>query len=451
MNASSFPTELEMKGTEIGSSYLPWSKFNCKLKKQDLRLSKGTDLIRVINIRNCRIEETCSGQADNKPFPFSIKLSESKGKFFFNASTGEVRARCIEMVTSAAEDQDWAERNRLPFPSRGISLYYLREFVHTHNRNGELVEMTTADVVEVIIKPLTVEDECSVCDLLAKTGNSANHHVSQATVFISHAWRCKFLDVVNLIGDHFERGKSDAPGLNEAAATYIWFDVFCNNQHKFVDYDFEWWCDTFQTAIKTFSYTVLILPKWDDPVPLSRAWCIWELYCTIKTSSKLDIALSEVEEEKFIEEVTASGLTLVESLFEYIDSGNSCASKTEDKAKIHFAVNSIVGFNKLDSLIRSKLKEWAESVILRRGGQKLLTDFLNKLFLQKRYSEFVKVCETHFRGDQSHLAPEDLIKLGISRTLKDQAPHLNNDKEKKPLSLLDALTARLSRLHLTLK
>ncbi len=59
-----------------------------------------------------------------------------------------------------------------------------------------------------------------------------------------------------------------------ALNTIVWFDVFCVNQHSRADKDFNnWWSTTFQGAIKQFGRTVMVLSPWQDPVPLTRAWC----------------------------------------------------------------------------------------------------------------------------------------------------------------------------------
>jgi len=72
----------------------------------------------------------------------------------------------------------------------------------------------------------------------------------------------------------------------------IWFDLFSNNQHKAIDLDFDYWSTTFQSAIQSFGHTVMVFAPWDDPIPLTRAWCLWELYCTVQTSSRFDIAMT---------------------------------------------------------------------------------------------------------------------------------------------------------------
>ena len=43
----------------------------------------------------------------------------------------------------------------------------------------------------------------------------------------------------------------------------------------------DWWFTTFKVAVASIGHTVLVLMPWDDPIPLTRAWCIWEILSTI--------------------------------------------------------------------------------------------------------------------------------------------------------------------------
>ena len=36
---------------------------------------------------------------------------------------------------------------------------------------------------------------------------------------------------------------------------------------------------------------VLVLSPWLDPIPLTRLWCVWEIYCAHETGCSLDIVM----------------------------------------------------------------------------------------------------------------------------------------------------------------
>ena len=102
-------------------------------------------------------------------------------------------------------------------PSWGLSLSALREVA---GRASEVFSASasaptplsgmTADVVQHLICPLTASDRCSYAELLllrAAPGTTRGHpgaDVGEATVFVSHAWGCPFLDLVDAVCMHVE-------------------------------------------------------------------------------------------------------------------------------------------------------------------------------------------------------------------------------------------------------
>jgi hypothetical protein len=73
-----------------------------------------------------------------------------------------------------------------PFPVLGVKISYLLRFLDLYNQNDALNGLTTTEVCEKIVKPLTLSSESSGCDLLASQQDA---DVGKANVFISHAWK----------------------------------------------------------------------------------------------------------------------------------------------------------------------------------------------------------------------------------------------------------------------
>jgi len=130
--------------------------------------------------------------------------------------------------------------------------------------------LRTTDVCDRFLKPSTVDQQESYCGL-AKTDPTRRAHVGQATAFVSHAWGHQFLDVVAALEDYDSR---------QPTPTVFWFDIFSNNQHKAPNREFTWWQTVFRDNIGKLKRTLLVL-EWDDPKPLSRAWCLWEMVSTV--------------------------------------------------------------------------------------------------------------------------------------------------------------------------
>ena len=119
-----------------------------------------------------------------------------------------------------------------PFPKSGLSLSAVKTFIVKCGGKSALAGMSTTEVNNHAQKPLTFFRQASYCDMMKDIGDSG---VKPAMVFISHAWKYIFLDVVEAIENHFR----DEPDV------IIWFDLFSNNQHLAPDLDFYWWNNTF--------------------------------------------------------------------------------------------------------------------------------------------------------------------------------------------------------------
>ena len=209
--------------------------------------------------------------------------------------------------------------------------------------------LTTDDVNTKFQKPLSSSLETSYCELLQQQGSP---DVGEATVFISHAWKYEFLSVLQVLRYYFQ----------DEAETFIYFDLFSNNQHAAPNLPFEWWRDTFMGAIRRMNRVVQILSPWDKPLPFTRAWCLWEIYCAVATNSRFDVAVTPDQQNAFIE-------TIVDDPDKYftmlagINVENSEASKVSDRENIFDAVKSSVGFDALNSMVSGKMRDWVLQVL----------------------------------------------------------------------------------------
>ena len=119
----------------------------------------------------------------------------------------------------------------LAVPTDGLSLAALRAFVAEHSAEGRtfapapceaadarslpLSELTTTQVCDRIIKPATAERRCAYSTLLAGRSDAAGRPlVAKATVFVSHAWSYRFLDLVDTIVAQYPEGAD--------AGVYLW-------------------------------------------------------------------------------------------------------------------------------------------------------------------------------------------------------------------------------------
>lgn len=112
--------------------------------------------------------------------------------------------------------------------------------------------------------------QSSYCDLLRYLQHPA---VGIPTIFISHAWKYQFLDVVNAITTYFDHKTSLRGSVQSVTVgtrgeddedVIVWFDLFSNNQHKAIELEFDYWATTFRSAIQSFGSTVMVFSPWND-------------------------------------------------------------------------------------------------------------------------------------------------------------------------------------------
>ena len=173
----------------------------------------------------------------------------------------------------------------------GLHITAIRKFLNDHPKVKE-DNLTTSQINSEYIKPET-----------AGTGQAYIHQyqgirddingaplVSSATVFVSHAWRYAFYDVVVDVMEQHVREDPDA---------YFWLDLFTNNQNEVANKDFDWFSQTFRDCIRDIGQVLLVLSPWYEPIPICRAWCLFEIHNSIEepdVSLSIRLPLSEVDD-----------------------------------------------------------------------------------------------------------------------------------------------------------
>ena len=152
-----------------------------------------------------------------------------------------------EAVTTNAVDE--SKVCDVPFPKMGVTIQVFLDFIEDNGGQKRFEGLTTEDVTDGkagFILKATQEHKCSYCELLQY---QKDPNVGTATVFISHACKQNFLQVVNALQNHFK----DTPDV------FVWFSSFSNNQHLTPNLPFEWFTSTFKSAIQDFGHTVMVL------------------------------------------------------------------------------------------------------------------------------------------------------------------------------------------------
>ncbi|KAK3245136.1 hypothetical protein CYMTET_45279 [Cymbomonas tetramitiformis] len=227
----------------------------------------------------------------------------------------------------------------------GITLGELQRFV-TEIQEQLRQGWSTADVCEHVVKPITADAKCSYVQLVAARGG----RVGTATVFVSHAWRytfAEFAEAVLTLQCTEERPEE----------VFVWIDVFSVNQHKSDERDFTWWSTTFKETVRDIGRTLVVLAPFHDPVPLTRAWCLFEIFCTMDTGALLDLRLSSKEEVAFRVQLCNGEYDFNEWVAK-VNLERAEAWDPQDRAKIMQAVMESGGVGRLNEVVIGALREW---------------------------------------------------------------------------------------------
>ncbi|KAI8831766.1 hypothetical protein BJ741DRAFT_580515 [Chytriomyces cf. hyalinus JEL632] len=242
----------------------------------------------------------------------------------------------------------------LAMTTLGLPLSFVHDLIKESGGSEAFKNLTTTDVCQKLVQPLTAHTRRSMIDTLIIEGRS--DVVSDAKWFVSHAWKYQFLEVIDALTDF--AGKKGIP----AKEFIIWFDLFSNSQHETANKPFEWWENTFMSAIKKMGQVVMVLIPWSDPIPLTRAWCIFEIYSTVKTGSVFDVAMPSHNQAELIAALRNNPSDFYGILAKF-ESRNAEATNPVDKDRIFQVIAETVGFHTLDKMVLGVFRDWTESLM----------------------------------------------------------------------------------------
>ena len=271
-------------------------------------------------------------------------------------------AEALRARVSGLEAED-AALSQEDFPTLGVRLAHLRELLASVPAG-----LATKDVVERHIKPMTES-------LSYVEAHRQESFVGPATHFVSHVWGYDFRRMLEAV---LELEGSEA----EPDSVFVWLDVLSVNQHKASDnaYDKDWWSSTFKRAIGAFGRTVLVMMPWEDPAPLKRSWCLWEILSSLEGKATLDVRMHADEKERFAEALRTDFGSIQLSMSK-IDVAKAEAWSKEDQANILEAVKATEGgVNGVNAAILARMREWlAESARAVGGGEDADMDDMMRL------------------------------------------------------------------------
>jgi hypothetical protein len=198
---------------------------------------------------------------------------------------------------------------------------------------------TTGTVVYECVIPSTKALKCPFFYyLLGRRDTSHEPFVGAATKFLSHAWNCPF--------SLLEEGAKESSMLSFYTEHYgqwpfYWCDVFIKNQHYQAPSDEE-----FLRAIGDVNGTIGVLNTLVDPIPLTRIWCLFEYFQSVRLEKTVRFYVPLVRSRKSSGGGGGSELTL-----KAVDIRESSATVMQDKERILGEIEQLVGIDELNRIL----------------------------------------------------------------------------------------------------
>ena len=283
----------------------------------------------------------------------------------------------------------------------GISLAGFRALIDAHGGRAALEGRSTAWVKFNVVLPATGPTVSPFTALMDGA------HVAPATAFISHAYDDEFLGAVDAIA---------ALEAREGTSAFYYFDLLVVNQHgQGAVVPFEVLQDEFGGSVAAIGRTLLVL-KWDNPVPLKRAWCVFEMGTTLAVRAEMKVIMPPTDVAAFKEALVKDFDSLTYKTCR-VDVEKASAREASDLANIKRAIEEGGGFLKTNQLVIGAMQAWMveearaaleEMPAEERATSALINNLASLLYTQGKL------------GDAEPLDREALA--GCRRTLGDEHP-----------------------------
>lgn len=230
-----------------------------------------------------------------------------------------------------------------------------RAIVETKPRH----KWTTEDVAEYVVKRACLEAECTYLELIEKPKRNVSRREYEGA-FVSQARKCLFADLVGALEYFYRLQKVDL------ANQFVWLDIFSANQPKLTARNVEatvrqenerQLTEGLHIAIANFDRRLLFMDRWDGAMPLTRAWCVWEIFGVAKAKKQLEIALPESEYDRFIVTLKTNYRSILTKAADVHVEKAQCFSEA-DLETIHKAIRSESSFATLNDIVKTQLRLW---------------------------------------------------------------------------------------------
>eukprot|EP00040_Diaphanoeca_grandis_P016724 m.86643 g.86643 ORF g.86643 m.86643 type:complete len:875 (+) comp25986_c0_seq2:632-3256(+) len=337
---------------------------------------------------------------------WSVRVTLPSGRHTWKALTGT--HGCLPTYT--------ADQGQLSKPQQE---QFRSNFVSTY-------AVSTRAVWDEMIDPLLFEGtggtllsndiKCYIDLDKVQNPSTSTANVGKANAFVSHALDNSFDDLLDALAQ-FVKSKDLDP-----TTIFFWIDGFCLAKGPTSVSAAE----TFQSVIAEASYFLSVLTPWDSPLPLTRCWCIWEIFCALKAEKHthankgegggegkrggcvFEICMPHTEEEAFVKSVQLEGPTFVLDKIRTINIAEAQAYRAQDRKMIFSAVANLrtplqSGVGVVNTLVKEGLRQWVMATI-KTGKPELRNEALQMMSAQRQAGRLPELEEGYKQAIVDELA-----------------------------------------------
>ena len=335
----------------------------------------------------------------------------------------------------------------------------VEEFEHVYRGRFQHAIGAQRYVSPVAIEP--VEDS----ELVSETGGRGRSYaeeltrrgqrskVGRANVFVVHAWKTQFKELVRALREHVDAARAEEQaaaterGVSYAwRETFFWLDVFSVNQHSGPGKEGSWsdgtWAHTLRDGIAAICSTVVVL-HWGiaaehegfRPFIMTRAWCLYEVYSTLVLCGvgALSVALDADERHRFFDALIQEH-GAVQAAFAHVnfgDAGFSASTVPADAQMLRRVVESELdegGCEGLNAVVAHGVQEWlATSCKEEASGFEAARQRRARLILQNMMSHHQAMC---FQAWAAYVIEEKAVRLRAQIAERQKAQEQMGEKKR---------------------
>ena len=121
--------------------------------------------------------------------------------------------------------------------------------------------------------------------------------------------------------------------------------------------------DNLQAAVRSPGRLLLAVDSWRDPTPLTRVWCLLEVFTAIQQRAEVIMCFSAAEETSFAQTLVQNQ-TDVQRTLDTVDAERAEATVAADRELIFGMIRRGTGFARFNDTIRDALRHGFERVII---------------------------------------------------------------------------------------